>query len=388
MNSEEQIKGSLTSPHSNVLDGSIQFDATGDVSRVPRLTLLDPRRKLRFYPDTAAQGALFADRFVRVRYGVYDPELGWVDIPVFLGPGDDARALGAGGDGRSAGEGEFDASIRIWRRRDSRSRPGTDLDDAIKSVARKMGESRFTVPDMTWKLPLPYMVAPEAEPWRVIVGQQGLEGVRIEHSASRKAKDKDERAKGLRPKGLLDYSPLQRHVFYDGRGRLTVRRMNKDPVFTFTDKWLPEQPSVAYDVLGTRNWVRVNGRKPKGSKKRVFAIAKLPRRNPMSPGSLSRNGEPRYLSVFLDTDLQSEADCRERARDVLERQAVLGFEASFSSLPVPMLEEGDWVVLRSGGYHVRFPLRSWTLPLTPATMEVSGNRHVRPRRHRRRKGRR
>src|SRR5690606_35115590 len=72
---------------SRLVAGEVMGDVSQDVTRSLSLGLVDPEGKLRFEGRSPARGAVFADRFVSVEYGVFVPELDeWVDVPVFWGP--------------------------------------------------------------------------------------------------------------------------------------------------------------------------------------------------------------------------------------------------------------------------------------------------------------
>lgn len=75
LNRDEEVIRSLTVPASKILDGEVQIDATADVTRSLNLTLHDPNHRLHFDAESPADGALFADRFIRVYYQVPLPTL-------------------------------------------------------------------------------------------------------------------------------------------------------------------------------------------------------------------------------------------------------------------------------------------------------------------------
>ena len=78
---EAPVKGLVP----QVLSGAVTVEASAAVSRSLSMTLLDPNHKLTFDSASPADGALYADNFVQVTYGV-ETSLGWVDVPVFTGP--------------------------------------------------------------------------------------------------------------------------------------------------------------------------------------------------------------------------------------------------------------------------------------------------------------
>lgn len=365
----EHVIESLTSPTSYVLDGSIQYDMTGEPTRSLSLTLLDPKRKLGFIPDSPAQGSLFADRFVSVHYGVWVDELDdWIDVPVFFGPltafqhagpiitleaqGKEALLLAP----HYAVQGY---TIQKWTR----------LDDAIKRVGRKAGESKYSIPNLRTRLRRARTIRPQAEPWRAIKGGETD-------------------ANGKRVAGLVELGEIERHVYYDGRGRLTVRRAHRNPAITLRLNRMTEQPQVSYDNLEFRNHVRVIGDRAKGSKHQVSGHATLANKHPLSPHKLGRlvgdRIQPRYLAEFVEASLKTDEECERRAESVLDRKAKTGIEVSVSCLPIPHLEEGDIVRVVTDDYHIEAPAREFTLPLTAGeAMTIGETRRVRPRGNRR-----
>lgn len=81
--------------------------------------------------------------------------------------------------------------------------------------------------------------------------------------------------------------------------------------------------------------------------------------------------------------LKSDSECEDRAEDILERMSRSGLDASFECLPIPHLEEGDMVRLKSDGFHVKWPLTQFTIPLTAEdSMSIGFNKRPRAKHHR------
>lgn len=333
--------------------GSVHIDRTGESTRALSLNLIDPRRTLRFEPDSPAEGALHADNFIGVQYGVYVAELAqWVDVPVFHGPITLVERLGATARVEALGKESLMLAPHLAGQGYT-IRKGTRTDDAIRRVAGQAGERRFQLADLGRRLRRSQVVGPETEPWKVIVGGE-------------------ESAKGKVLPSLADRGGHDLEVFYNGTGHLTARRRDTNPSFTFAEgKHLTGEPTVKWDVREFRNAVIVRGGKRK-KKARARAFVTLPASHPLSPRSLARNGEDRYLvEVFESEGLKTDAECRRRGQEILNRKSREAVTAEFESLVVPHLDEADTVVLKTAEYDLRFDFQQATIPLVPTeTMSV------------------
>lgn len=278
------------------------------------------------------------------------------------------------------------------------------IDDAIKRVARKVGEQRFAMPDIPQKIHNDHIVAATAELWNIIAGGKHVEGLKSIHKTqSKDSKDKTEREVHQNVPALIRLAKKNRTLIYDGRGRLTThRRGNDDVQFVFRDgpsaqgtgrgPSILTRPTVGYDETEFRNHVVVRGGTPKG-KKRLIVAESLPPHHPLSPHALARNGEPRYLTSFVDADnLKTWDDCKDRARDELHDLKDAGVTVEFDCLPMPMLEPGDFVRVQTSGFKFDFRVNQFTLPLTPdspmsigRTVKVHKFARHHPKRHRKRK---
>jgi hypothetical protein len=355
---EEPIR-SLTAPVSRVLSGSVQVDTTADVSRSLDLTVLDPNDRMRFEADSPAEGAVFADRFVSVRYEVLVEALdAWVSVPVFWGVLTGYSRNGAEVTLEAQGKERLllaphyaTQSYTLGKR--------MRLDDAIRRVATRAGEERFDLPDLDHRLQTRRAVTAQDEPWKVLSG--GMEN-----------------REGRPIPGIVERAPGDRRPYYSPTGRLTVRKLRRKPTYTFAEGInLLSRPQVTYDATEFINTVHVKGAAPKG-KPAAYGRANLPANHPLSANKLSRNGEPRHMTYFVETELKTDDECRERAKQILERLAVAGVEASFDCLPAPHLLEDEFVRLRTDAYDFSFRLKQFTIPLTATDpMTVGANRPTR-----------
>ncbi len=346
LNMEHEVVGRLTE---EILDGQVNVDTNADAAtRSATISFLDRRRTLDFDSDSPANGALFANRMLRIIYGVRVPELGeWINVPIFTGPitkldrEDDVVNVEAQGK-------ETLALAAAWR--PMQIRKHVRKVDAIERILReRVGETRFDLADLGARLPNRVSLGRESQPWA---------------AAQKIARS------------------LDRQLFYDGRGVVRLRRHPGRPAFRFTDGpggSLLTTPQVAFSVDEVINAVWVKGGVPKSKKKddtpaqddqkkdrergvRYFETA--PRSHPLSPWRLGMNGEPRYLLEVLENDaIRSEKEAREAARSLLRRRLRQLVEVSFDALPVPHLEPGDLIRVDSELFAMTVPVRQFSIPL-------------------------
>jgi hypothetical protein len=235
---------SLT-PH--IVDGQVTVDVSADTTRMLTLSFLDPNKALAFEPDSPGP-ALWRNRIIRVIYEVRVPDLNqWIECPVFTGPVWDFNRQGALVNITAHGMEQF-ALGEAWIPRTYKAK--TLRTDALKAIMGHVGEDCHAVPNLDYKLPHDFHVHRMQHPWH-----------RAQHLAH----------------------SMNRYLFYDGHGTLHLRHHNDRPVFTFDDELLtPPQFSRTRDKL--INTVEVLGKKPKGKKHRVRAVATAP--GWMSPASL------------------------------------------------------------------------------------------------------
>lgn len=364
LNRNEEVLHALTAPVQLVVDGAVQYDASADVTRSCNLSVLDPLHRLQLDPTSPAQGALYADNFLQVRYGVYVASLPrWVWVPVFRGPLVGVQRSGAivaleaqGKEALALGQHRANVAFRL--------RKGWKVMAAVREAMGHAGERRFRLPELGLRLSSTINVPAQAELWRVVKG--GATDANGE------------------PVPSLMRRAGHRQAYYNGRGQLVVRMAGGNPVQSWREGVNTGEPSITYDAKEFANRVVVVGDKPKGAQRRARGVASLPAAHPMSASALARNGVPRRLTIWLEVPgLKTDKDCRERAEAELRVRSVEGLDAQFECLPVPHLEELDRCVLvTDSGERVEFPLRSWTLPLTASggLMSVGFHKAVRPRR--------
>jgi hypothetical protein len=372
LDSSEKTIDSLTDPFNRIVSGSVQVDVTGEITRSLDLTILDPRHQLKFDAGSAANGALYADRFVAVEYCVWVAALErWVEVPVFWGP--------ITGFSRQGGEITLEAQGKESLLMEPHYvtfgyelKEGDRIDESIRRVASKMGESRFDLPRIKKdRLQKDIAVSSQDIPWQVLRG--GSDEV--------DATEDDATKQGLQ--GMLRGD---RVLGYDGRGRLGLRNRKRPPVYTFReDRDIVSPVSFSYDMLELRNAVCIKGgeERGRGKKKASSGVIPLQKRHPLSPDALARNGVPLYKVEWIEKPgAKSDEEAEELAREQLDSMSEQLVEPSFECLPFPHLEEYDRCRLRSeDGWLMSFQLTSFTIPLTAEEpMTIGGNREVEIRR--------
>lgn len=327
MNLEGHVLRSLTP---KVLDGQVIIDVTQTPTRILNLTFLDPSRSLAFEPDSPAEAPLHRSRMVQVIDSRRVAELDrWVDCEVFTGPMWNFERNGAVVTITAHGK-ERQALGQKWVTKGfaKKSKKTT----MIRTLLSLTGEAWLSIPDLRYTFPNRISVHRMDVPWEKVK--------RVARS-------------------------MNRHLFYDGRGWARLRPYPTKPCFTFY-KTLLAEPEVRRDVEGLINQVWVVGGKPKGQKKRVQAMARLPHRHPLSPESLGRNGKPLYLvEKVVNPHIKTIAEAKRRAIRIRDDRARITTEFSFESLPVPHLEEQDMVALKAEEGRLLVRMRQWTIPLGP-----------------------
>lgn len=316
-----------------LLDGQVIVDADAEVTRTATLSLLDPKHSLNFDTDSPDDGALFADRMIRIYYSVLVPSLGrHVSVVVFTGPITKLDRKGDVVDVEAQGK-ESLARGAIWR--PLTLKRGTLKTDAIRTILKdRAGERRFALPDLKASLPKARSFDRWAEAWA---------------SAKSIARSMD------------------RQLFYPGTGVATLRLIPRRPVWTFrtgTGGDVVSDVAISYLLADVKNTIVVRGGIPKGKKERVRFVAIANPKHPLSPQRLGRNGIERHLvEVIEDDSIRSEKEAETKARRILEDRLRAVVEATFDSLPIPHLDELDLVRVETGDTAVEFRLRRFSIPL-------------------------
>lgn len=342
---------SLGEVTSRLLDGQVNFDTSAETTRQLTMSLDDPSHALSMDSSSPADGALYADRMIRVEYGVYVPKLSrWVNVPIFTGPITGMTRNGSQVDLSCLGK-EHLAGGQAWR--PLTLKQGTNIGNAIKTILReRAGETSFAFPTVTAKLGKHGVsLGALSSPWAV---------------ATQLARS------------------IGRQLYYDGAGVCRMRRPPNGVLFTFNGDVVLSDPAVTYDLGSIINAVLVKGKKGAKGKKSIGASAVAARNHPLSPYSLGRAGEPRYYVEVVDNDaIKTKKKAREIARNTLRGHLFEGVTCDFDALPQPHLEPLDVVRLDTEGTSVTFVLHKASIPLSHSgVMSVGTTKRVTPnRRH-------
>lgn len=357
-----------------IVDGQVNVatDADGP-SRSMTVTLYDPENRLRLDSDAPTAGSLFADRMLRARYGVKVPGVGWVDVPVFTGPVMRVSRDGVHLTVECQGK-EALALQPVWRAYTVEK--GVEKVDAIRRILReRAGETHFDLPDLKVKL--------------------GAAATLTAQPPQKKQAGMNSNTPWVLARKIA--SSMSRQLFYDGSGRVRLRALPANPLFTFDEALIQTPPQVAFDLTEMRNAVRVTGKKlHEGKEKKgpqipahlVRGEAVAPRNHPLSPHRLGRTlGDGtvvgRYIPEFVTNDaIRSDREATRRAKQILADRLAQQVDISFDALPVPHLEEMDLIRVSYEDLRFNARLRRFSLPLTHAgVMSVGYVKRVdRPRR--------
>jgi hypothetical protein len=328
-----------------VLDGSVQIDATAAVTRQLNLLLLDPKRRVFFDPDVPSAKALFMDRFIRVYHELWVDELGkWIKCPIFTGPitklDQDGMYISVEAMGK---ESLLLAPALHWRTRTFKK--NMKVRTIIRTLLQDRGEAKMDLPEFTKRLRKPLSVLPTQETWKVIN--------KLAKSANM-------------------------HCFYDGAGVFRMRRKPTNVIYVFRRGVdILTDPSQPYDFTAIRNTIQVRGPKPEQKNQRqIIETVRLAPTHPMSPQSLMRNGKGRFLVSILQQDhLRKRVRAKEIGRRELRNSTDFAVDLTFDSLVVPFFDELDVAAAVTLFGRMRFAMKKWTIPMSPATgMSVGFNK--------------
>lgn len=331
----------LTIVSDRLMDGQVTVDATSEITRSLDLDLLDPTGALHLDSKSPDDGAIFADRMIRVRYSVIDPT-GSVryTTPVFTGPITKIERNGAAVNIEAQGKETF-GLMRAWNEKTYKK--GYRVTTVIRAILEDIiGETKLEIPDLDKRLPRNVSVGEDKYPWKV--------------------------AKRLA-------SSIGYQLFYDGRGHAVMRKKPTVSSFTFNKDEggsIKTEPIIGFNIDNLVNAVEVFGKKPlkeegKTTKKQPHARVVAKKSHPMSPWSLGRNGGPRYIPLVIEEDsIETDAEALARARRELKLGLLGGVEVMYDTLVIPHLEELDIVTLNSDRFSTMHVLRQFAIPLTAA----------------------
>jgi hypothetical protein len=341
---DEQIVSTLDDI---VLPGStVDIDASQRPDRVLQLQLADVDRGFHFAPSSAARSSMFADNFLRVSRLHWVAELDrWIDVDLFTGPvtavARDGETISVTAVGKEslALDPAFAWKPQHYHRRSL-------VTDVIRSILREQGEHRFDLPRLDAKTRHPVSLGRQSEPWRVC-------------------------------RRLAD--SVDRQLFYDGHGRVRLRVLPDAVAWDFRsgkDGTVTSPPALTFDTTELRNTIEVLGPEPESKKEnRMRYVAMPPKGNALSPWTLARNGQPRFLveRVELSHARDMEVLRRKGDRTLSDRLSAV-FDVQFEALPMPTLEPGDKVALVDDGERYVFRIRSMSIPLGAEPMSIGFHR--------------
>lgn len=354
----ENVLSSLTPV---VTGGQVTVDLDAEVTRSLTLEFLDPHHAVNFDTSSPDDGALYADRMIRVRYGVFVPGLDRdVWCSVFTGP---VTGLSRS-DGAVSVEAQGKESLGlggVWR--PLTLQKGMRAVGAIWVVLHERGgETSFDLPEVYTSAGKP-VTLPRT-----------------------RSLDRDASIWGTARNIAWT---IGRHLFYDGRGVARLRQWPHSVQYTFRDGDggdVLTTPSVEYALGDIKNVVEVKGQPPQGKKGVVWGSAIAPKDHPLSPFRLRRNGAWRYLVESIeDQNVRTKKDAEKRAKEVLEEKLLETVNVSFDSLPIVHLDPGDKVRVQTSGFTSSFRLRQFAIPLNPEgapVMSVGYFKRLSPRRKR------
>lgn len=360
-----------------ILDGAVNVDADSEVTRSASLTFFDPGHTLKLDPEDPDHGAIFLNRMIRIRYGVYVSALGrWVDVPVFTGPITSLSRDGATVEVEAQGK-ESLANQAVWR--NFVRKKGTRYTTVIRHLMQSIGEDKFAFSaNPTRRLAKTYVLA---------LTEREFASKKAERRYKRRNREIVDRPVWEAAQDLAD--TLGRQLFYDGDGYLRLRNRGGNPVWTFRDGdggSLVSAPQVSYSTSELRNAVQVRrtftttrgkGKHKKELQHSRYIRVEPPNGHPLSPAALGRNGRKRYLPETIDggniTHKRAVSIANARLNALLDESVAV----TFDSLPLPHLEPGDRVRVRTDeGLDMTTTLRTFSIPLTPGTMSVGYSRDV------------
>jgi hypothetical protein len=330
----------LTAEHKPVaqvpvpLTGQVNFPGRdAEVSRTLQLDLLDPDHALELDSDSPADGAVYADRFIRVTQTIESPLLAEpASVQVFTGPlvkfsrdGDVVQVEAQGKEQRA----RTDVPALTCHK-------GEFVVDAItKIMKQRCGERSFSFPKgVRDRLPDDVVVSrvEKRQPWTVCLQLARSIGMQL---------------------------------FYDGRGVLVLRDVPKRPVAEL----LPTGPiGVEYDWTNLYNRVEVQG------KPGVSGLATADAKHPLNPTKMGRFGVPWQHTLFIeDSKISTDGQADKVAEAELRRSLTQAVKVTGQTVPVWHLDPRDPVTV---GDEV-VSLEDCSFPLSGGDMSVGETEAVR-----------
>jgi hypothetical protein len=319
------------------LEGQVNVDEGSEISRSATVSLFDPRHEIGFDSDNPASGIVSPKYLLRLWRGIYvDEWSAWKDIPVgtlwLTKPARTGDILALEAQGKEA--------LALKPATKQLLLPAGMLKTtAITTIMHSIGETRFRIEPSTARLGKDFVVAIDSSPWK----------------ACKKI------AKGM-----------NRQLFYDAEGYVVLRTRPTAAVYTFRygDRGaIVSDPQFTFTEGEFYNEVWATGGTPKGQNAPIIKKARVDENDPLY---IKRDGIfiPSRFDVS-DDKLVTPEDVQALADETLAKVVLDSQSATFDSLPIWHLEEGDTVLLTDAlddngtgaSYAKNVRLRSFSIPL-------------------------
>lgn len=343
------------------LGGQVDIDTTtgGTTGQAPwrklSLSLLDQRNLLHVAEfDSPADYAIWADTFIHVERGDWVSDFGdFAWCPCFFGPVTKFSRSGAEVDIEAQGKELLSLAPYVLMRSITITR-GRKITGAIQDLLEPMGEAsgNFSLGGSSAKVKTKQQVPRLQSAWievRKLAKQVGAANV----------------------------------LWYDGLGQLRMESKPKpkaaNAMWAFKAGDLGDLltvPDESYDFTAFANYSEVTGAAPTKKVPQPHAAIAISADEGLSPQKLSRNGKDRYAVISAtNTTVKTQAEAASQAKEALEQVDDFGQDAQFDCLPIPHLEEKDWVTVQtSNGKDLLIQMNKWTIPLDGSQMTVGVHR--------------
>lgn len=335
-----------------MIDGQVNISSSSDVSRSASLSIYDPYGDIGVETTNPHEGAYYYSRMVKIHYGIrrpLDPADKTVYIPIFTGPINSLSRAGKFVQIECIGK-ESLAKHSFWR---PQAWPvGTYHWWVVQEIMKqRSGESRFMLDQIASRISSALYYPDRANVWQAAVDVASWGGYQL---------------------------------FYDGDGRLRLRKYPETPDFEFRDGLggsILSEPKWSYNDEEFRNAVHVVGAVLAG-RGPIATASVLPAEHPLSPWSLGRVVDgvlvPRYYAEFIDdSDIPTYAQAQRLGDQSLARYVEQQSKVDFDILPIPLLEESDLVGINmSGKYNVTTRVTDMSIPLVGGTATFGSNKNL------------
>jgi hypothetical protein len=312
---------------------------------VANVTVLDPTRSIGLEPDHPASLPVHLRRMVRIIDWRRVPGHDWVACPVFTGPVVEVDRNGA--EVSLVCEGKERLALGSFGRTHQWAK-GRKVTEVIRDMLELAGEkpSMIHLPALHSTLGKPVTVTRTDKPWV---------------QARKLAESRDCK------------------LIYDGRGHAVMRREPSKPLWTFGRDWLLGPLRIDRPKLSFHNGWIILGPKPKKGKPRVSSgLVALPKTNSFSAYALRRNGKWRWLIHEEERQhVKTNAEAKAIANRMRDKRIRFAADVSFDSLPLPNIEEWDWVKVADplAGVAVT-QVKQATLPLVAGGLTIGGIKRI------------